>query len=209
MPFLQQGQDATVVIPAGQSIRVGAFIGATATLTIPNSFRGGPVTVVTDTQQVIGPMPKTVTINVLATKGATEYVVAATPVLTDIPYGGLNGAVTASTLSNSSTRTTTAAARAVNTTAALAAVTIAASINSTYLATPAAAITVTVAAPVGDGERRRIVFGAATTVTWVPTAPATSVLAQTAFIAGEAIELVYNSVAGTPTNSAATTWYSY
>lgn len=99
--------------------------------------------------------------------------------------------------------------RAVNTTAAVAAYTAPASVASNYIATPAAAITVTLAAPTADGERRRIVFGAATTVTWTPTAPATAVAAKTIFAAGESIELVYNSVAGTPANSAATTWYTY
>jgi len=99
--------------------------------------------------------------------------------------------------------------RAVNTTAAAATATIAANISSTYIATPAAAINVTLAAPSGDGERRRIVFGSATTVTWTPTAPATATTMKTAFAAGEAIEIYYNSVAGTPANSAATTWYPY
>jgi hypothetical protein len=117
--------------------------------------------------------------------------------------------VAATTLSSNSTLLTGAGARAVDNTAALAAVTIAASRQSTYLATPGAAITVTLAAPTGDGERRRIIFGAATTVTWAVTAPATATAIKTSFLAGESIEVVYNSVAGTPTNSAATTWYTF
>lgn len=114
------------------------------------------------------------------------------------------------TLSTVGARITGASARAVNTTAALASVTIAANIVTTYIATPAAAITITLAAAAGDGERRRIVFGAATTVTWAVTAPATATTGlKTTFAAGESIEVVYNSVAGTPANSAATTWYPF
>ena len=105
-----------------------------------------------------------------------------------------------------------ATGRAVNTTAAAATATLAAGIASMYIATPSAtAITVTIAAPTADGERRRIVFGGPlTTITWTPTAPATAVAGlPTTVIAGQAIELVYNSVAGTPTNSSATTWYGF
>lgn len=104
-----------------------------------------------------------------------------------------------------------ATGRAVNTTASVATITIAAGIATTYIATPASTITVTLAAPQRDGERRRIFFGAGTTVTWAVTSPATAVVAQlpTVFAAGTSIEVFYNSVAGTPTNSAATTWYAY
>jgi hypothetical protein len=100
--------------------------------------------------------------------------------------------------------------RIVVTTASLAAHTLAQSKATTVLTSPASAITVTLAAPLGDGERRRIVFGAATTVTWAVTAPATTTTAlKTSFAAGESIELVYNSTAGTPANSTATTWYPH
>lgn len=97
------------------------------------------------------------------------------------------------------------AARVVDTTAALASATIAAGKQTTFLATPAAGISSTMAAGT-DGERRRIVFGAATTVTWVSTVAAGT---KTVFAAGESIELIYNAVAGTPANSAATTWYPF
>jgi hypothetical protein len=105
-----------------------------------------------------------------------------------------------------------ATGRAVNTTATASAATLAAGIASMYIATPSAtAITITLAAPTADGERRRIVFGGpVTTITWTPTTPATAVLGlPTTVIAGQAVEIVYNSVAGTPTNSAATTWYGF
>jgi hypothetical protein len=124
------------------------------------------------------------------------------------------GATTPSTgtfaaLSTNTTRSTGATGRAVNTTAALASVTIG-SIQSTFLATPAAAITITLPAPT-DGFRTRVVFGAATTVTWAVTAPATALIAgvKTVFAAGESYELIYSSVAGTPANAVATTWYPY
>jgi hypothetical protein len=49
-----------------------------------------------------------------------------------------------------------------------------------------------------------------TGITWAVTSPATAVAGlPTTVTAGQAIEIVYNSVAGTPTNSAATTWYQY
>lgn len=100
--------------------------------------------------------------------------------------------------------------RAVNTTAALAAVTLAQNIASTYLATPAAAITVTLAAPFQDGERRRVCFGAATTVTWAVTAPATATAGlPAANAAGACVEVSYVVTAGSPANAAATTWYRY
>ena len=100
--------------------------------------------------------------------------------------------------------------RAYNSTASLSAVTIAAGILSTNIATPASTITVTLAAPTGDGETRRIVFGAATTVTWAVTSPATAaVIPKTSFAKGESIELIYNAVAGSPTNAPATSWIVY
>lgn len=68
----------------------------------------------------------------------------------------------------------------------------------------------TLAAPTGDGERRRICFGAATTATWAVTAPATATDSlPTTIITGQCVEVVYNSVAGTPANSTATTWYLF
>jgi hypothetical protein len=75
----------------------------------------------------------------------------------------------------------------------------------------ATGVTITLAAPVVDGERRRIVFGAASTgITWAFTAPATAQIGlPTTVVAGQVVEIVYNSVAGTPANSAATTWYQY
>ena len=103
------------------------------------------------------------------------------------------------------TLTTGSSGRAVNTTAALASLSLAAGVQSTYIQSPAAAITLTLPT-VGDGFRCKVSFGAATTVTWVGTVAAGT---KTSFAAGDTYELVYNTVAGTPTNSAATTWYPF
>lgn len=153
-------------------------------------------------------------VNLVASIVASIYNAAAVA----ITGGAINNATvgattpntgTFTTLTNAGARVVRATARAVFTTVAQATATIAANINTTYIATPAAAITVTLAAPAIDGEVRRITFGAATTVTWAPTAPATAVAAKTSFAAGEGIELIYSSVAGTPANAAATTWYPF
>ena len=82
MPFLQQGSDATITIPAAQFVRIGALQGATTTITIPMGQPGGPVATVTDNQQLFGPYPNGATVSVFATKGVTEYWVGAAPVLT-------------------------------------------------------------------------------------------------------------------------------
>ena len=92
------------------------------------------------------------------------------------------------------------------------AITVSGNAATTYLANIAATgVTITLAIPTADGERRRIVFGGASTgITWAFTAPATAQIGlPTTVVAGQAIEIVYNSVAGTPANSAATTWYQY
>jgi hypothetical protein len=77
--------------------------------------------------------------------------------------------------------------------------------------TGSGAFTVTLAAPVADGERRRICFKNVTgTITWTVTSPATATSGfPTTIAAGQCLEMIYNSIAGSPTNSAATTWYVY
>jgi hypothetical protein len=91
--------------------------------------------------------------------------------------------------------------------------TLPASITTTFESnnTGSGAFTVTLAAPTGDGEHRRICFNNLTgTITWTVTGPATATSGlPTTMAADSCIEMVYNSVAGTPTNSAATTWYQY
>lgn len=83
MPFLPEGSDATVTIPAGQSIRIGALRGSIATLTIPLGLPGGPIGIVRDTQSVFGPYPNGTTVSVMASSGGVEYVVGLTPLVTD------------------------------------------------------------------------------------------------------------------------------
>ena len=88
--------------------------------------------------------------------------------------------------------------------------TIAAGVASTYESANSAAITLTFAAPSGDGERRRVCLKNSSTVTWAETTPATAAAGlPTTFIAGQCVEAVYNSAAGTPTNAPATTWVVY
>jgi hypothetical protein len=98
MPFLQQGQDATVTIPATQSIRIGSLKAAITNVTIPDGLRGSPITTVVDTSQTIGPFPAGATVSVAATKGVIEYVVGASPVLTDVTYNPAAVAITGGTM---------------------------------------------------------------------------------------------------------------
>jgi hypothetical protein len=112
----------------------------------------------------------------------------------------------------SGSQTITSAARVVNTTAAASAVTIAAGVATTYIDTPSSvAVTLTLAAPQGDGERRRVCFGGAvTTLTWTPTAPASAVDSLPLSTAiNTCVETYYNAVSGVPTNAAGNTWYLY
>src|SRR5262249_47434271 len=125
----------------------------------------------------------------------------AAPTGGDLGAGTLNvaGAVGAATY------VSTSGSRAVNT--GMAADTLAAATSSTFESnnTASGAFTVTIAAPVYDGERRRICFKNATgTITWTVTSPATATVGlPTNMSAAQCIEMVYNSVAGIPTHSAA------
>lgn len=84
MPFLPQGSDASVTIPAGQSIIVGAYRGGFATLTMAAGLPGGPIAVVSNTAMTFGPYPAGATISVRATRNEIEYAVGTTPTLTDV-----------------------------------------------------------------------------------------------------------------------------
>ena len=110
MPFLQQGRDATVAIPAGQSIRVGALTGASASISIPQGLPGGPCQTITDGQSLFGPYPSGTTVSVESTAGVIEYVVGASPVLSDQTYnpasvnvsgGAINGTTVGATTPSS------------------------------------------------------------------------------------------------------------
>ena len=98
MPFLQQGRDAVVVIPATQSIRVGALGGAAASISIPLGLPGGPTQNIVDGQSVYGPYPAGATVVVESTVGVVEYVVGASPVLTDQLFNPAAVAVTGGTI---------------------------------------------------------------------------------------------------------------
>lgn len=107
MPFLQQSQTIDVVIPATQSIRVGALRGAKAQILIPSGLPGGPIGLVSDDQTVFGPYPAGATVQVLSRVGETEYVVGASPVLTDQQYNPASVAVTGGSLNNVTVGATT------------------------------------------------------------------------------------------------------
>lgn len=161
----------------------------------------------------IGTVQSWVTGNFVALTGAQS--IAGNKTFTGVTAFNQSVSVSGGALSVAYNPTTTAehrtasGARVVDVTAGNAAVTVAASKRQTLISSPAAAITVTLAAAAGDGEVRRITFGAACTVTWAATGATVSSLAKTSFNAGDSIELVYNQTAGTPTNSTATTWYPF
>lgn len=107
MPFLQQGQSETVAIPAGQSIRVGAFRRAQASVNIPFGLPGGPIAIIADNASTFGPYPAGASVTVSAVIGELEYVVAASPVLTDNPFNPAAAALTGGTINGTSVGATT------------------------------------------------------------------------------------------------------
>ncbi len=115
MPFLQQGRDAVVVIPAGQSIRVGALGGAAASITIPQGLPGGPTQTVTDGQSLYGPYPAGATVTVESTVGVIEFVVAASPGLTDQLFNPAAVALTGGTMTGVAVNNATVGATTPNT----------------------------------------------------------------------------------------------
>lgn len=107
MPFLETGSSATVVIPATQSIRVGALNDGSASIVIPATLPGGPVQTIANTQTVFGPFASGATVSVLAVRGVCEYVVGATPVLTAQQFNPASVAVTGGTINATSVGATT------------------------------------------------------------------------------------------------------
>lgn len=81
MPFLQQGQSATVTLTAGQSIAVGAPVDSSANVLIPLNLPSGPSAVVSNTTQTFGPYANGATITVVAARGQIEYQTGAAPVV--------------------------------------------------------------------------------------------------------------------------------
>lgn len=120
MPFLQQSQTIDVVIPATQSIRLGALRGAKAQILIPSGLPGGPIGLISDGQSVYGPYPAGATVQVLSQVGETEYVVGASPVLTDQAYNPAAVAVTGGTVNGTTIGATTRAAVSATTLASTA-----------------------------------------------------------------------------------------
>ena len=101
-----------------------------------------------------------------------------------------------------------ATSRSVQTAVSQAAATIGSGIQSTYIASPALNIIVTLAPPLYDGEVRSIVFGAATTVVWAAQAPAAGCLIPLVLLLlGGSVSVVYNAKANLPLNALAATWY--
>jgi len=86
MAFLQQGGSAIEVIPAGQSIIIGAFRGAVATFLAPAGAKGGPSSTVSGTSATYGSYVTATTVTIGATLGEIEYVIGVTPALTDAPF---------------------------------------------------------------------------------------------------------------------------
>lgn len=107
MPFLQQGQTESVVVPAGQSIRIGAYRRAQASANIPFGSPGGPIAIVVDSGATFGPYPAGATIVVCAVIGEVEYVIGASPVLTDNPFNPAAAVITGGSVNNTPVGATT------------------------------------------------------------------------------------------------------
>jgi hypothetical protein len=92
MPFVRNGQTDTITIPAGQSVVIGALYDSAVTMTLPQGVPGGPLVAIQNDQQVFGPYTSTIVAQVGCASGIAEYVVGASPALTQVP--GLSGATT-------------------------------------------------------------------------------------------------------------------
>lgn len=143
---------------------------------------------------------------------ATSAAAGVAPVWSNTIAFGLGTGIVAAIFAQFRYWVTPVASRAYVTTAALAAYVTPSTTSEIVIVSPAAAINITLPAPFSlvDGVRVRYVFGAATTVTWAVTAPATATAGlKTAFTAGDSYEVLYNAVAGAPAGSPATTWIPY
>lgn len=85
MPFVRNGETDVISIQAGQSIAIGAFYDASASLILPLGAPGGPLKTVTNGQEVVGPFSSAVTGQIGSAKGTIEYVIGTSPVLTSGP----------------------------------------------------------------------------------------------------------------------------
>ena len=132
MPFLRNGESVTVTVPSGQRIAIGAIRGSNAAVLIPQGLAGGPVSAFEDTTRTFGPWTGlTIDVTVKSTQGVVEYVIGASPVLTDDTINEAAAALTGGTITGTSISgstgsfTTLAASGAVTMNPASAAVSIA------------------------------------------------------------------------------------
>jgi hypothetical protein len=152
MPFLRNGESVTVTVPSGQRIAIGALRGSQASILIPQGLAGGPVSVMDDTTRTFGPWTGlTVGVTVNSSQGVVEFVIGATPVLTDDTINRAAVAITGGTITgtpisgSTGSFTTLAASGAVTMNPASAAVSIAPSGtgNATFGASGTGSTTVT------------------------------------------------------------------
>ena len=124
MPFLRNGESVTVTVPSGQRIAIGALRGSQASILIPQGLAGGPVAVMDDTTRTFGPWTGlTVNVTVNSSQGVVEFVIGATPVLTDDTINEAAAALTGGTINGTSVGATTPSTGSFTTLAATGAVT--------------------------------------------------------------------------------------
>lgn len=124
MPFLRNGESVTVTVPSGQRIAIGAIRGCNASILIPDGLAGGPISVLEDATRTFGPWTgQTVSVTVNSTQGCVEYVIGASPVLTDDTINEAAAALTGGTINGTSVGATTPSTGSFTTLTATGAVT--------------------------------------------------------------------------------------
>lgn len=109
MPFLRLGESVTVTVPSGQRVIVGALRGSNAAVLIPAGLSGGPVATLESTSATYGPWTgQTVDVTVTSTQGYVEWVVGASPALTDGVFQPTAAAITGGTINGTTIGATTA-----------------------------------------------------------------------------------------------------
>jgi hypothetical protein len=96
MAFLQRGGSVVVTIPTGQFIAVGALRGSQAQVLIPFGLSGGPISLIGNDTKTFGPYLTDINVTVSSISGSVEYVINASPALTDAS-GGIGAAIVSST----------------------------------------------------------------------------------------------------------------
>lgn len=124
MAFLRNGESVTVTVPSGQRIAIGAIRGSNASVLIPQGLSGGPISVVEDTTRTFGPWTgQTIDVTVNSTQGCVEYVIGASPVLTDDTINEAAAAITGGTINGTTVGASTPSTGSFTTLAATGAVT--------------------------------------------------------------------------------------